>query len=323
MLKLKFILVLIATLLCFEMLVRLFVVSPAVVRFDSALGPVKAVGSHVVRSYEGHSDEVYDGYGFNNDALPPLMPSQRLLILGDSFVEAEQVPRHENFVSRLNALSYLFAYNAGYSGADPRSFSTLVSGLVSVIHPTTLVLCVNADDFSSLRGAKLPSHAQPKGLKLWLQPLFAHSALATHLNWKYKPILQAWWKRWKLKFSKGKPTALAYQHQQLQRLSWAAILKQLKAYHVPIYVVPFPAIHYEPNRRAVAVKDIRLEQLVMVAKEQGIPVLRMEPLFIRDFQDTGKVAFGFMNSHLGTGHLNEHGHLLVARAIMQNLGLNP
>jgi len=89
-------------------------------------------------------------------------------VLGDSFVEAKHVSREQNFVSILNALPNVLAYNAGYSGADPRSFPVLVRRFLPIIQPTQLILCVNADDLTALNMAELPKYESPSGMKAWL-----------------------------------------------------------------------------------------------------------------------------------------------------------
>ena len=318
-LKLKLWAVLLGSLLCFELFVHLFVVSPAKVVFDPKLGPMKAPFSHIVRTYEGFNQYTNDAFGFNNDPLPQALPKHRLLVLGDSFVEAKHVPRTENFVQRLNTLPSVLAYNAGYSGADPRSFSVLVRRFMPVIQPTVLILTVNADDLTSLSSESLPPFPTPTGLKAWLQPLFAHSALLTHLNWKYKPVLQRWWQSW---HRQAIVRDTESQGLQVYGKRWRHILQRLKTWHVPIYVVVIPKLRYE-GRQAKVEPDSRKDMLIEVAHAAGVHVLRLEQVFQQAFVQQGIVAFGFMNSHLGTGHLNAQGHALVAKALRIKLWLAP
>ncbi len=315
----KIALIIVVLLVCFEWYVRSFVVSPAEVVFDAELGPMKAPFSHILRTYEGHGDYTNDTFGFNNDPLPSPLPPERLLVLGDSFVEAKHVPREQNLVARLNALPGVLAYNAGYSGADPRSLPVLAARFFPVIQPTRLVLVVNADDLDALSSERLPAYAPPTGIKAWLQPLFAHSALATHLNWKYKPVVRAWWQKWTQ--PSISPSEIETDHSAHGK-HWASILDWLADYHVPMLLVTLPKIRYVRGKAKVE-HDVRLDIMIRLAEVRGVQVLRLEDVLLRDFEETGQVAFGFTNSHLGTGHLNAHGHAVVARAIMQALGLRP
>jgi len=315
--RLKAIGLLLAILACSELWVRMFVVSPANVVFDEALGPMKAPFSHILRTYEGHGEYTNDAYGFNNDAWLNQNNTYRWLVLGDSFVEAKQVPREQGFVGRLNAHADIAAYNAGYSGADPRSFPILAARFIPVVKPTDLLLCVNADDLTSLSSDTLPKYTAPTGLKLFLQPLFAHSALATHLNWKYKPVLQAWWSKWHS--SPQNASEKAHQAEgTLFKLRWSHILQTMQTYGIPLRLVVFPSIHYSATQAHI-VPDWRITTMIQVAQSKGIQVIQMDDEFVQDFKQTRHVAFGFMNSHLGTGHLNAHGHQLVANVILQKL----
>lgn len=313
--------VLLFSALCWEMIVRFFVVSPAVVRFDSELGPMKAPFSYILRTYEGYSRFVTDRYGFNNDVMPAVMPTHRILVLGDSFVEAEQVMRRDNFVSRLNQLPDVLAYNAGYSGADPRAFPVLMDRFFQRLHPTEVVVCVNGDDLNELNTFRLPHYPTPTGLKAWLQPVFAYSALATHLNWKYKPILTAWWHE----FFHGVDT----KHQQSSKdmfethlQHWQDILSYLQQKHVPLLLLVMPNIRYTQHGvERVASKNIT--GMVQVAKQLGIPAIETSKAFVRDYAHTRQVALGFANSYFGEGHLNAHGHRIVAKEVMKALHLKP
>jgi len=303
------------SLLCWEVIVRFFVVSPAVVVFDKDLGAMKSPHSSILRTYEGYSRFKTDQYGFNNDPLPSILPQRRILVLGDSFVEAEQVMRSDNFVSQLNRLPNTLVYNAGYSGADPRSFPILMDRFFKRLQPTQVVLCVNSEDLKALNTFKPPYYPTPTGLKAWLQPLFAHSALATHLNWKYKPVLESWEHHQHTHVVQVKKVDLS---RLLQH--WQEILVYLQQKKVPLLLLVMPNIRYVPYRVEVIASENTVG-MVDVAKALHISVVNTNSFFVRDFEQTRLVALGFANSHLGAGHLNEVGHRIVTQAIVQILGL--
>jgi hypothetical protein len=96
----------------------------------------------------------------------------------------------------------------------------------------------------------------------------------------------------------------------------------MQSFNIPMLVVVLPLLHYE-NGKVVTIPDKRADILANVAQAKGVRVIRTEHAFERDFKETGEVAFGFMNSHLGTGHLNIEGHHIVAGIIRQALGLKP
>jgi len=310
-----------STLIIFEVFTRYCIVSPAVITYDAELGPMKAPHSSILRTYEGHGEYTNDAYGFNNDALPIKLPKKRLLILGDSFVEAKHVPRPKNFVAQINNVTDVLAYNAGYSAADPRSFPVLMKRFFSIVSPTQIVLVINADDFSVLVSGRLPHYAAPIGFKGFLQPLFAHSALATHLNWKYKPVVQTWLAKW-TNTNNEKDVSSSNIDDSKSAKHWAEILDSIKAYSIPILIVAIPHVHYGKTMVNID-DDTRLNTMLNIAIQSHIKVLRLNNFLVKDYLMSGLVAFGFKNSHLGTGHLNARGHHIVAQAILETLQLKP
>jgi len=310
--------VLIFSLLVWEWLVRCCVLSPAVIVHDSELGPMKAAHAAVLRTYEGYSRFTTDAFGFNNDPLPEKLPKQRLLILGDSFVEAGQVMRAKNFVSLLNTRKDVLVYNAGFAGADPRAFPVIARRMQDVLKPNLLVLCINADDLYSLNSAELAHHASPSGLKQWLQPVFAHSALFTHLNWKYKPELQAWWEGLNQPPHAQESARTKASMMAKQSANWQLILQRVRRINPHLLVVLLPTIAYGKHG-AVALKSPASQAMLKVVKDMGVPALQTTQAFIRDNKESGLLALGFANSHLGSGHLNARGHVIVAKVISDYL----
>jgi len=310
---------LLVSLVCWEMMVRFFVVSPANIVHDPMLGAMKAGDTEILRTYEGFSRFKTDVYGFNNDSLPSSLPARRLLFLGDSFVESEQVARKDNFVSKVNTLPKTLAYNAGFSGADPRAFLTLLHRFIPVLHPTQVVLCVNGGDLSALTSTALPSYGNPSGLKKWLQPIFASSSLMTHLNWKYKPEIVAWWQHLQPE-KEGDAEALASMH--MNRLHWQRILELLKKSGIPLSLVIMPSVAYSPEG-IVFINSTAANMMAEVAEDLHIHVLRTEQSFMEDFVKNKRIALGFSNAHLGEGHLNEIGHTIVANLIIERLVISP
>ena len=65
------------------------------------------------------------------------------------------------------------------------------------------------------------------------------------------------------------------------------------------------------------------QEFMALAKEQGIAVLDMRPIFLRYFHETGQFPTGFSNSFPGKGHWNNAGHKLVAQAVYDFLKVQP
>jgi len=57
------------SLLCWEVIVRFFVLSPVQEVFEPRLGYVHATYAHILRTYEGYARFTLDKFGLNNDGL--------------------------------------------------------------------------------------------------------------------------------------------------------------------------------------------------------------------------------------------------------------
>jgi len=316
---------LLCSVLCWEVIVRFFVLSPAQEIFEPRLGYVHAPYVHIFRTYEGYSSFDLDKFGLNNDALPAHLPKTRVFVVGDSFVEAYQVMREENFVSRLHEQwrdSLLF--NAGSSGAAPDTSWTAFNILKSKVRPTHVLLCVNASDLYELLPAQEKRDAQGKlkalsrpfdqpsyftPLKLWL---YGHSALITHLKWKYENDIRAW-------LTGKNEKQMARQHYDLQGEAlqkaidrWRFVLQQFQHVGIPVTVLIMPELEYLPHQQVR--QKIRQGRVILTheAKKMEVPVLDSNAVFARDFEQTGMPAIGFTNTHYGKGHMNAHGHQVLA-----------
>ncbi len=325
MLRWKIVGLLLFSLLCWELIVRLFVLSPAQIVFEPRLGYVHAPYAEVLRTYEGYARFQLDQFGLNNDALPEPLPEKRVFVVGDSFVEAYQVMRKENFVSRLgHQWQDSLLFNAGSSGAAPDTSLIAYEMLKKEVRPTHVLLVVNASDLYELlpvheqrdaRGAlkaltrpvDKPSYFTP--LKLWI---YGHSAFITHLKWKYENDIRAW-------FSGHDDKAIARKNHEHtgERLSraverWVFVLQKFQQQGVKLTVLMMPELKYLPHRGVQ--QKVRQGRTVLMeyAKAMGIPVLDSNPIFAHDFEQTGVPTIGFANTHFGKGHINVYGHKVLA-----------
>jgi hypothetical protein len=316
---------LLLSVLCWEIIVRFLVLSPAQEVFEPRLGYIHAPHAHILRTYEGYARFDLDQFGLNNDALPTHLPKIRLFVVGDSFVEAYQVMREENFISHLHEQwQDALLFNAGSSGAAPDTSWTAFDLLQSQVQPTHILLCVNASDLYELlpaqerrngkgeltglyRAIDQPSRWTP--LKLWL---YGHSALITHLKWKYEHDIRAWW-------TEKNEQQIARKHHELQGKAlqgaverWRFVLQQFQHADIPVTVLMMPELEYLPHQQVR--QKIRQGRVVLTqeAERMGIPVLDSNAVFARDFEQTGVPAIGFANTHYGKGHINTHGHQVLA-----------
>jgi len=330
----KVALLLLASVLCWELIVRFFVLSPAQEVFEPRLGYVHAPYANILRTYEGYARFTLDQFGLNNDALPERLPEKRVFVVGDSFVESYQVMRDENFISRLGKQwQDALLFNAGSSGAAPDTSWIAYDMLAAKLKPTHVLLCVNASDLFELLSAQERRDAQGRlqvlqrptdpptsftGLKLWL---YGHSSLITHLKWKYENDIRTWFSGHDEK--KEDRTSHVLQGERLHKAieRWRFVLQQFQDAGVRLTVLLMPELTYLPHHKAK--QRVRQGRIVLTqqAQDMGMPVLDSNAIFAHDFERSGKPAIGFANTHYGKGHLNAYGHQVLAKWLASKRGL--
>ena len=313
------------SLCCWEIIVRLFVLSPAKEVFDPDLGYVHAPYAEILRTYEGYARFSLDKFGLNNDPLPDPLPRNRVLVVGDSFVESYQVMRHENFVSRLGEQWHdTLLFNAGASATAPDMALAVLERFQPEITPTHLLLGINASDLYELLRAndirnskgvlKSLQRSQDamtdfKALKL---SIYAHSALITHLKWKYENEVREW-----LAESDGRSETKKKRELSEDKLAkaierWRFVLQQLQLSGARVSVLMMPELDYLAPRQARLAEQQSRVILAREAELMGVPVLDSNLIMARDFEQTGLPAIGFANTSYGRGHINAHGHQVLA-----------
>jgi len=103
--------------------------------------------------------------------------------------------------------------------------------------------------------------------------------------------------------------------------------KEVRSHHTPLLIMLTPTKHQtyiDPkkeeeyrakyNIESLEYADDRIEQQ---ARANGIPVLRMTKPMKEEMKRTGEYLAGFANTAPNEGHLNERGHALVARELVQ------
>jgi len=313
------------SLLCWELIIRLFVLSPSQEVFEPRLGYVHAPYANILRTYEGYARFQLDQFGLNNDALPDVLPATRVFVGGDSFVEAYQVMRGENFVARLGeAWQGSLLFNAGSSGTAPDESLIAYDMLAPFVKPTHVLLCVNAHDLYELLAATEERYAngsvkallrdvdvstsQFQALKMWL---YGHSAMVTHLKWKYENDIRAWLSGFDKKKVIRKNELVGTDLQKaIER--WHFVLQNFQKSGVKLTVLMMPELDYLPNKQVHL--RVRQGRVVLAAEavKLGVPVLDSNAAFAQDFEQSGQPAIGFANTHYGKGHINAHGHQVLA-----------
>jgi hypothetical protein len=145
--------------------------SPRQFRLDAELGLDRPPFAEVLVGREGGARLRFDHHGLNNDAAAWDRPGPRVAILGDSFVEAVEVPRAENAVARLAAaLPGATVLNLGRAAATPPQAVALLRRLAARGERFDLVVLALSDNdlgdmAASAVGPGCAVAAHPPGLR--------------------------------------------------------------------------------------------------------------------------------------------------------------
>ena len=103
----------------------------------------------------------------------------------------------------------------------------------------------------------------------------------------------------------------------------------VRSHHVPMLLLIMPTVHQiKPDPKvqdayraqyhieSLEYADDRIEQ---DARSNGIPVVRPTKQLLEEARRTGLLMAGFPNSGPDGGHLNERGHTVVARELVQSI----
>lgn len=331
-----FLLVFILCLSMAEWVVRSVVRSPANEQYAAnrdayAWSPYASV----LRTDEGYARFDMDVMGFNNDPLPSPLPASRLMVFGDSFVQSVQVMRPDNFISLLNLQlrdQYAFAYNAGLAGSDPSYFPFLFEELNARVKARHVLLCLSENDISDLKRWPLKKGADghytefvrgnetPDAfgrLRAWV---YAHSALVTHLKFRYDLPVRQWVNEkaeWLESLVYAAPLPASVDVSADARAKWRFVLEYFLDRGITVTVLVMPVL--ESRVGGSAELDYQgIDALAAEAERMGVPVLDSNPAMVADFRATGIPAKGFANSIPGTGHMNQHGHRVLADVLISN-----
>jgi len=318
-----------------EFVVRTWLVSPSAtvanVRYQWNYLP----HARVVFSTEGWSASRTNSMGLLDDEPRVPRAPVRALLLGDSYAEALQVRRRDNFSSvaeeRMPGLEVL---NTGCSGRGPQDYADWLAEFGAALAPDVVVVCFNAGDLVSLEqmarsGRSLrprptgPSPPPPPEgpLARLAHRVLRSSGLITAARQRFKLVAQQILENPFTPFRPPRPSrAAAMSDDELSDPRLAAMLDSLHvrfAARAPRLVYLYlPVMDYfapTPHRGDAAAARVMHD---FAARHHATLVDMYEPMRA-EFVRTGRPLHGFSNSVLGTGHMNAAGHRLTGERLAQ------
>ena len=318
-----------ALLVTAELITRYLITSPADSMPDPEIGWVYKPHTHILFTDEGWAVNETNAMGFNDRELGIAQEKMAVLVLGDSFTEALQVPQNSNFTSLVeDACPRLDVINAGRSGLSPIQYSILSKRFfdAALIHQAVVVL--NATDMKDIASNKAEivrnASGEIAGIKLKekglsrfrkvLDVIFSNSALANHLKNRIRAGLHENHNPETPDPSSAMDVAEEVETQEILDFVFSKISE-----NVPLSVIYIPELKYLPNGEVQNdPKSAAFEKIISdVAKAHEIPFLSAQKFMEASYKVYHRPPVGFPNSNIMAGHLNEIGHQSVKSALLK------
>ena len=326
-----------------EVLVRTFLVSPSNIPDDAVLGWRWPRSSTFLTETEAGYRRIHtNALGFNDDPIGPRDGRTRFLVLGDSYVEALQVPQQKNFMHLIeHDMPQFQMINAGQSGLDPISELVVFDRLDKKLSPDGVILVLDHGDKNDLLGDRIKvrhcpgsraicGYRLPKKsegtIKGWLKPVMARSALITFLLRKYKaPVNQA---LGELQHVMPRINSNSTPHafsgwEDFAQSDIEPLLKFLFARihgRGPLIVVYIPPLDFtvDEHTNRLGSKNF-VVGIARAAREVGVPLVNARDALSEAYAKHDQPPLGFDFSILGANHLNALGHRALAKALEKEL----
>ncbi len=347
MLKLagKVVVALVVTLVVWEILLRIFVVVPIPYHHDPALGWMPEPYSSGLYTLEGRGVCSYNEYGFRGGPVGLKKPGElRIVALGDSYTEAQQMDIEQTYPARLEQLlgakaqagwQSVRVLNGGRSASSPAYCVRLAEEYKRIFQPDWVVLLTNDGNWVNIFDP---------GKEIYLKP--AGDALKLEVRWKWdtmSPLMKRLM-RWRVRDlatfqyayarfgtiqavraraanneaagagaqAEGSGASKVPAARLEKAVEWT--VEQMSKLYPKLVVVHIPT---GATVKGLGPKHPVEDLLVKSCGRYGVPLIMMRDRINQDFAETDEPPYGFYNTLPWTGHLNAHGHSLVAQALYE------
>ena len=342
----------IVSLVLWEVLLRVFFTVPIVSEHVEGLGwlPKNARG---MSTAEGRGHVLYNQFGFREGQLRNKPKDElRLLLLGDSNLEARQMDVEKTLPARLQVLlnatpagsgtnCRVRVLNGGRIGATPAFHLGLWQEYQRLFQPDWTVILVEdnrwkltfspgheiryelqGDDFKII--TKWHDKMRGRGYQILRKTHIRDLAL---FDWSFS--------RWQLMQGVGTGNDAAGEAPDeraagkgnaRQRAAYALMknpemvnrsiqwtLRRLRQKYPRLVIVHMPSADAANANLKPITREER--ELSKACRSMQIPLIAMRQRVAADYQKSGKPPYGFMNTLPWTGHVNSHGHDLIAQAL--------
>lgn len=323
-----------------EVFVRVFVGSPSPHIYDPLIGYSYQPNGELFQAKEGSTHLRFNALGLNDRDMAPRAGRCRVLVIGDSYTAALQVPREQNFTSVAERIDpALDVINGGRDGLFLGDMHKVTDRLAPAIQPDLVVYVISeravdtdialpdfdvqVDPRNGMVVDAVMKVEQQETLKRIFGPVLNRSALATRLAAQFKPMvveaiaqLGSW--RGVLALSGSKPEAIRDSRARPDDVRILEFVFRRMRARSPAALLYVNGLRYAPHHRAsVAPTSTEAEMVARRAAQHADLLLRDTGAYLIEANaDSKQPPFGFDNALLPGGHLNSVGHEAVGRALV-------
>ncbi len=285
---------------------------------------------------EGFAITRTDDKGFVNRVLP-LEESEYIIVMGSSQGAGINVPIEKRFSDQLNTMlgydNTLKVYNVSYSGGDfadiVHNFKQLMEefpkaqDIIIELDSAHLNLSLadleyamkQVDNQNSITGERLSDYSKreecfsflkeslPLGLLL-VKQFYAWKPLMTNISIKTNEYVT-------IQKSQEDYEDLAYWDQCFELITGQTDARIIIVFHDPVNMV------------ASATTDTtmpdKMQKIEKICNKYNVEVINMLPVFTENYIENYELPYGFHNTKMNEGHLNQVGHRLIAEELYSYL----
>jgi lysophospholipase L1-like esterase len=298
------------------------------------LGPVERHGL-VVEGIEGYTMTRMNSLGMRGEDEPvPKQPGEfRILVLGDSQTEGNQVADSETYCSQLQRLLQsrtnrtIHVINAGRSNASPAYYIHLAKYYNTLLSPDIVVIQLDESDYTKdifnpenyFYVSASNGHFQTiedfdqrrvtggQGRLAVLKRL--STSLLARRRWGQAVASKT--EKVSVPHSINQPNHSTIDSFQ-SIIDWT-LMRFQQNYAKPV-VLYLPDLDYNHIGGSPSRIETELEN---AALKHGLPLINMRDDFIKEYRATRQPLHGFFNTMPGTGHMNGRGHRLAAQRLTE------
>lgn len=235
-----------------------------------------------------------------------------VLILGTSHLQGLSVPLNDNVSSLLQEMLQENVYNLAIAGHNLKVIISNLKDALEKYHPDTVVMETNNVSFTNNEIKTVLNEAVPQiasgneGLVGLLQrsPFLrlAYSQFQSFIAEEREP-------------KKDKDYAGEEKINELLKL----IARICEPYECRTVIFYHPTTSLDHNGNIIVNTDERTGIWSRLCQENGILYLDMSEKYLKEYRNNMILPYGFINTEIGTGHLNRHGHRMIAEELFRIL----